>query len=133
MMRSYIMKTKILALLMALVVSSPAFAGRYLCSYTAYISEDDKMNSSGYSLVTGTNKSTVAAILQQDRANFYKFGIRDAQDTSDCIMRSQAKRSTFGRLVNRSAIPQSTIRKIVHGNPTIEVDLYTDRLAISAY
>ncbi len=119
------MKNKLL--LMAVLLMSPMFAmagDGYLCSYTAYISSKDKVNSSGKRLASGVNKSSVAAILRQDRANFYRFGKVDGADTSDCMGHSTDGRARLERLVRQSDISQSTMRRIVNGNPVINVEIY---------
>lgn len=113
---------------MILCASSSAFAGRYLCSYTAQISDHNKYNSSGSRLATGYNKSSVAAILRQDRADYYVFGVRDPLDTGDCVMHSKQQRAIFERLLNNSKIGKDFIRAIVDGNPVVDIDLYQNHI-----
>ncbi|MCK3655894.1 hypothetical protein A4G19_09015 [Pasteurellaceae bacterium Macca] len=121
------MKRLLLAPILLLTATS-SFASQYLCSYTAQISEMDKYNSSGTYLGKGYTKSTLAAILRQDRANYYVYGKRDAYDEADCVMHSKANRATFERLINSpySRISKATIQQVVKQNPVIQVDIYND-------
>lgn len=124
------MKLKsLLTLTIAVLLSSTSHA-RYLCSYYAYISESDKYNSSGSSVITGYNKASAAAILRQDRANFYKFGDRDYGDTGDCVMYSKQQRAKFESYLRNGTATPSAIRSMIDGNPTIKVDLYTDYINV---
>src|SRR5580698_3701854 len=51
--------------------------GAYVESYTARLSERDHYNSNGQRL------RSAAAIVRQDRANFYVYGLRDSEDEPD--------------------------------------------------
>lgn len=126
------MKLKSLLLGLGLLfTSSSLFASEFLCSYTAQISESDKYNSSGKHLAVTYTKATVAGILRQDRANFYVYGIRDAHDTEDCTMSSKSQRAIFEKLLNNSDIPQSFIRKVIDGNPIIDIRLHKNHIEAS--
>lgn len=126
------MKTKLFLAAALMTAALPASA-QYLCSYTTYISDDDKFNSSGNSVISGYNKSSVAAILRQDRANLYVYGLGDRGDQADCVMRSKQQRAVFERLLNRGTISGSAIRRIIDGNPTVRVDLYRNYVNVSIY
>lgn len=104
-----------------------------ICSYQAQISENDKYNSSGSPVATAYNQSSVAAILRQDRANFHKFNLRDLGDTDDCMMGSSDQRANFEKLLRNGAIDSATIAKIVDGNPTVNVDLYSNHADVKVY
>ncbi|MBY4894240.1 hypothetical protein KUL25_15900 [Rhodobacteraceae bacterium N5(2021)] len=67
-----------------------AQAQNYMGEYYAYIGPSDHWNSQGVRL------GDFGAILQQDRANFHRFGIRDQFDSADPF---------FGTLSARSRIP----------------------------
>jgi hypothetical protein len=53
-----------------------------LCSYIARISEQDKYNSAGDSLVSDQKPllAVAAAIIRQDRANYHEFNKPDDED-----------------------------------------------------
>lgn len=98
---------------------------RLVCSYQTLINDQDKYNSVGKSLIYLANdKISFAAILRQDRANFYRFGKVDGADTSDCMGHSTDGRARLERLVRQSDISQSMMRRIVNGNPVINVEIY---------
>jgi hypothetical protein len=58
-----------------------------LAYYLAYIGPEDMRSSKGQPV------TTVGGVLQQDRANFHRFGIRHPQDESDPIFANQALRA----------------------------------------
>ena len=61
----------------AAFISLPIHAQQLVESYQALLSERDHFNSDGQRL------TTAAAIIRQDRANFHRFGLRDAGDEND--------------------------------------------------
>jgi hypothetical protein len=62
---------------LALGWAGAASAQQLLAEYTTYLSPRDRYNSQGVAL------TTVGAILQQDRANYHRFGRRDDLDMYD--------------------------------------------------
>jgi hypothetical protein len=64
-------------------------------SYYATIAEADRHNSSGARL------SSPSAVLQQDRANFHRFGIRQAGDQSDMFFANRDLRAQIPELYAR--------------------------------
>lgn len=126
------MKLKVLALTAIMLVSATSHA-KYLCSYTAYISDNNKVNSSGKSVVSGVNKSSVAQILRQNRADVHRFGVGTFGDSDDCYFASSKNRSRIPTMLNKGSISQSTIRQIVNGNPLLQVDIYSDRIDVRPY
>jgi hypothetical protein len=61
-------------------------------SYHARLSEQDHYNAGGRRL------RSVAAILEQDRANFHRFGKRDRSDQTDPFFKSGAHRALFRKM-----------------------------------
>lgn len=122
------MKLKTLIIGCSMLFSSLAYADNYLCSYTTQISEHNKRNSSGVWLAKGYNKQSVAAILRQDRADYYQFNVRDDYDTADCVMHSKQQRAVFEKLLNNSKISNEFIRAVVDGYPVIDIDLYQNHI-----
>ncbi|MDO4222791.1 MAG: hypothetical protein Q4D05_02010 [Acinetobacter sp.] len=102
-----------------------------ICSYTAFISDNDKYNSSGNPVFSGNNVSSFAAILRQDRANFYVFGSGDAADTADCMMSSKQNRARFESMMLNGTHDQTAIDKVVYGNPIVHVDLYENYIHVT--
>lgn len=84
------MRSLIIALLMLGLFTPVAQAQTFMGEFYAYIGPSDHWNSRGVRL------GDFGSILQQDRANFHRFGIRDQFDTHDYI---------FGTLAARSRIP----------------------------
>lgn len=73
------------------LLAAPASADEILGSYYTSIGPNDFFNSRGVRL------TDACAILQQDRANFHRFGIRDDGDQSDPYFRTPNARSVIGR------------------------------------
>ena len=101
-----------------------AMADRYLCTYSARISEWDKLNSQGRSLVSGYNLSSVAAVIRQDRANFHKYNRRDPEDTNDCAFSSPRNRQLLENFLRHGSVTKGSLHRITDGTPLIEVDVY---------
>lgn len=103
-----------------------------LCSYTAKISDNDKKNSAGTSLTSsGVSKSSLAAIIRQDRANYHQFKLRDAEDEGDCLFSDKQMRAKIEGMINSSQIDAKVIESVVEKNPVITVTVYQDKLDIS--
>ena len=60
-----------------IMTSHPSRAQQLIESYQAVLSERDHFNSNGQWL------TSAAAIIRQDRANFHRYGFRDAADEDD--------------------------------------------------
>ncbi|OOS07393.1 hypothetical protein SAMN02745664_102165 [Moraxella cuniculi DSM 21768] len=104
---------KYLAAVALALISSSSFA--YYCSYTTYISNDDKFNTSGKFLGNSVTKKAAAAILRQERtyAGSWECGLGDADS-----------RARFEEKVKRSNLSPVVIKRIVRGNPTVRVEIY---------
>ena len=124
------MKKGICAMLLVLGMGS-AYADDLVCVYQAEISVDDKYNSSGEFLETGYTKNAVAAVIRQDRANFYKFNPGgDPNDSPGCVFQSQNRRAYLEKLVRKSRLSPQVIRRIIDENPVIEVQVYSKSVRI---
>ena len=73
------------ALVMALAV--PAAAQQIVAVYDARLGPQDRVNSGGQPL------ADLCAVIQQDRANYHRFGNRDAVDDADPVFADPAMRS----------------------------------------
>ena len=79
-------------LLVPLLSMSTPVAAEQLTSYYTTISVQDRRNSSGMRL------NDFGAILQQDRANYHRFGRRDAGDESDPFFANRETRAMIPQL-----------------------------------
>jgi hypothetical protein len=121
---------KKIILLVVMIVSHTSFAAEPLCTYTARLSDQDKVNSSGASLIQGANKSTVAAIIRQDRANYHSFNKRDPEDTDDCMFSDKNKRSQIDSMATASHITQETIDSIINKSAIFKVTIYPNSFSV---
>lgn len=104
-----------------------------LCTYEARISEQDKYNSKGKSLLQGDEVSTTiaAAIIRQDRANYHEFDIRDDEDQDDCVFSDKSNRASLEKRLTKRSINKGILRQIIFDNPLIKVKVYTDSISIT--
>jgi hypothetical protein len=99
--------------------------GAYVESYTARLSERDHFNSNGQRL------RSAAAIIRQDRANFYVYGFRDSEDEPDPYFSSKGNRARLEEmLVNGRTTPEA-IDRVVNGTPLIRVDIYATGISVT--
>ena len=87
-------------------------------SYTAFISDNDRFNSSGQSL------GNPAAIIRQDRANFHKLGMRDPQDQGDNFFKNANNRATLEQMLNSGKISKQTRNAIMNGDVLVTVSIF---------
>jgi hypothetical protein len=89
-------KRVLLTIVLAVLAMSPAAAQEYgeLAWYSARIDVADMQNSRGQPL------AKIGAVIQQDRANFHRFGIRQARDSDDGIFSDRAMRAALPNLVD---------------------------------
>mgnify|MGYP001822592067 CR=1 FL=1 len=97
----------------ALTLALPATA-QETGSYLTFISANDIYNSSG------TRLTTVGAIIQQDRANYHRFGIPDADDNGDPWFGNAALRATLSG-ARISASNDGSIGRILEGRALVVV------------
>lgn len=113
--------------LMVLVLSATqAFAqGPLLESYTAFLGPDDHFNSRGARLTEPWQ------IIRQDRANFHRYGIRDAGDQGDAFFASAANRARMESMIMNGRIEPAAAVRIINGNVWIRVDIYENAVNVS--
>lgn len=92
--------------------SLPAWSQQVIDEYIAVIGAEDRMNSRGKPL------TKVEQILQQDRANFHRYGIRHAGDTSDQFFSAKANRGALAQLLDRGSLRNGVESTILHGANT---------------
>ena len=95
--------------------------------YIARISRKDHYNKWGKKL------TKVADILQQDRANFYKFNKNDIEDFADVFFFKKENRFKIRKMLENGYISNKTAYQIINGTPLIKVDIYKNSLNVSLY
>jgi hypothetical protein len=106
--------------------SNPLRPGEVIVSsYKAYLSDQDHFSS------TGSRLGNAAAIIRQDRANFHKFGQRDAQDEGDDFFSSPSNRAALEQMLNNGSMDPIVDNEIINGNPLVLVRVI--RTSIGAY
>ena len=94
-------------------------------SYIARISSKDHYNKRGNKL------RKVADILQQDRANFYRYGIRDSEDRADNYFFKKENRFKIKRMLQNGYISGDTAYQIINGAPLIKVEVNGNSINVS--
>jgi|GEM_PF-1452117 len=91
-------KSRYLLPAFTLMMTQAAFAAPNLASYYATIGREDYYNSSGVPL------NDVGAVIQQDRANFHRFGLRHSGDDTDPYFGDRAMRAKIPDLVRAGGV-----------------------------
>ena len=86
-----------------------------VASYKAHLSAQDHFSSNGSRL------SDAASVIRQDRANFHKFGLRDAQDQSDDFFANSSNREALEQMLKRGNISPGLSETIINGRPFVIV------------
>lgn len=102
--------TRIIGIALSLCLASTAQAD-ILASYYTTIGAGDRVNSSGASL------KDFGAILQQDRANFHRFGRPDPGDESDPFFGNRDMRALIPALFSRGGNNRDNYWKIQATSP----------------
>ncbi|MCB9993957.1 MAG: hypothetical protein H6873_09910 [Hyphomicrobiaceae bacterium] len=95
-----------------------ARADSMLGSYQAYLSPHDHFNSSGVRL------TTAAQVLQQDRANYHRYGTGDYDDQYDNYFTSLTHRGLMTNMVDRGGMASSVRQLIVNNNVMVWVEIW---------
>ena len=99
--------------------------GAYIETYTARLSERDHYNSNGERL------RSAAAIIRQDRANYYVYGLRDSEDEPDPYFSSKNNRARLEEMLENGRTTPDAIDRIVNGTPLIRVDIYATGISVT--
>ena len=99
--------------------------GGYIESYSARLSARDHFNSNGERL------HSAAAIIRQDRANYYVYGLRDPEDEPDSFFSKKEDRALLEQMLERGRATPQVISAIVNGTPLIRVDIYETSLTVT--
>ncbi len=81
-----------------LLMAQAAYSEPNLASYYTFIGREDFCNSSGAPLMD------VGAVVQQDRANFHRFGIRHQGDEADPYFQNPEMRAKIPALVRAGGV-----------------------------
>lgn len=99
--------------------------GALLDQYVAFIGPADHFNSRGQRLTQPWQ------ILRQDRANYHRFGIRDAGDQYDGYFGSAENRARMERMIRNGYINANAARRIVNGNVWVRVEIYRNAVNVT--
>ena len=94
-------------------------------SYVARLSAKDHFNSNGQRL------TSAAAIIRQDRANYYVYGVRDPEDESDSFFQSKENRALLETLLEHGRTTPGAVQRVVNGTPLIRVEVYRNFITAS--
>ena len=94
--------------------------GRIVNEYTARLSEQDHFASDGVRL------TSPAAIIRQDRANFYKFHRADSEDEGDRYFNTAEHRERLEQMLERGHTDRGAYKAIVDGTPLIHVIVFRE-------
>ncbi|HEY6839912.1 MAG: hypothetical protein QOG92_681 [Verrucomicrobiota bacterium] len=125
------MRTLLLVLVAAMLGTGPVrhadaqILGQLVESYSARLSPRDHYNSNGERL------RSAAAIIRQDRANFYVYGLRDDEDEPDPYFSSKGNRARLEQMLENGRTTPEAIYRVVNGTPLIRVDIYATGISVS--
>jgi hypothetical protein len=102
------------------LLHAQGFADELRESYIARLSARDHFSSRGERL------QSAAAVIRQDRANYYVYNIRDNEDEPDAFFESKVNRARLEQLVEHGRSEPSAVRRVVNGTPLIKVMIYKD-------
>src|ERR1700719_3596036 len=125
------MRTLLLVLVAAMLGTGPVrhadaqILGQLVESYSARLSPRDHYNSNGERL------RSAAAIIRQDRANYYVYGLRDSEDEPDPYFSSKNNRARLEEMLENGRTTPDAIDRIVNGTPLIRVDIYATGISVT--
>ena len=125
------MRTLLLVLVAVMLGTGPVrhadaqILGQLVESYSARLSPRDHYNSNGERL------RSAAAIIRQDRANFYVYGLRDDEDEPDPYFSSKGNRARLEQMLENGRTTSEAIYRVVNGTPLIRVDIYATGISVS--
>ena len=99
--------------------------GEYTETYTARLSPADHYNSNGVRL------QSAAAIIRQDRANYYVYRIRDREDEPDSFFSIKSNRARMEQMLENGRATPDAVNKIVNETPLIRVDIYSTGINVT--
>ncbi len=94
-------------------------------TYRARLSKNDHRNSSGEQL------TSAAAIIRQDRANFYLFAAMDPEDEADTFFSDKANRARLEKMLIRGNLSDEALKTIINSTPLVRVDIHQDHVDVT--
>jgi hypothetical protein len=110
--------------LVAGALCDPASAQAPLDGYVARIGPQDHFNSNGVRL------TDAAAIIRQDRANLYAFGLGDPEDETDIFFQLRENRARMEAMLRAGGSSPAAVRAVVNGTPLIHVLISADAVEV---
>jgi hypothetical protein len=123
-MKPYLFSLLFLVLLAGLAPAQND-VGQPIESYVARLSARDHFNSNGQRL------TSASAIIRQDRANYYVYGIRDPEDDADSFFASKENRALLETLLDHGRSTPAAIERVVNGTPLIRVEVYRNFINVT--
>ena len=102
---------RLAAVLTACTLAAPAAAQDWQYLYSAMLGPQDFTNSRGVRL------GDVCDIVQQDRANYHRFGLRDSSDSGDALFASREARARIPQICRLSDGYDYIRRDVLRGVP----------------
>ncbi len=93
----------------AIVLALPAHAGFYQDRYCTTISDRDRVNSKGVQL------TSVAQIIQNERANYHLNRHRDPGDQGDETFHSRENRAALANIIQPNSAGPLLTGELIHG------------------
>lgn len=125
-MKKFAIGTAMMLAALAPVGAAQACGEEPLAAYSAQIGARDHVNSNGARL------TTVAQILQQDRANVNSRGIADAGDTPDAYFTTASARAQFALWLENGYIDEAASAVILAGGGPVTVYVYDGWIEVAA-
>jgi hypothetical protein len=101
-------------------LGSPLHAQQWtqLAYYLAYIGPEDMRSSKGQPV------TTLGGVLQQDRANVHRFGIRHARDEYDPIFANRALRARIPQMVAAGGNDRGSLSRMARNGQPFMVNVF---------
>lgn len=112
------MKRLMMAAVLCLMAGTASAQERVVATYLTFISGNDIYNSRGERL------TDIGAIIQQDRANYHRFGIRDADDNWDELFGQLEMRQQIPGLVTAGSFDAGLRGRILDGRALVVIQVY---------
>ncbi len=117
------------ALIFVLSLAAPSASAEevLLGTYRTLISSTDMVSSKGVPL------TDPAAMIQQDRANYHRYNLRDAVDADDGWFADPAKRAKIPQLIaNGGGVPEYVADVMINFGAVLSVSIYASEGRLSS-
>lgn len=131
-MRSIVPRVALAVFLLFAMTDHCMATGAAICTYTARLSAQDKINGAGQRLVGGAGIAAMTEALRQDRANYHARRKRDAEDTEDCLFSTLDGRQKLSALARSGFVAPELIHRIVEEEVLVRVEIFPAHIRVSA-